>query len=243
MSEITRSENMPKTAMIMAAGFGKRMRPLTDIMPKPLVPVLGKALIDYSMDLLVESGVDEAVVNSHYLAEMLEGYLRQRKNTPHIIISREDGILETGGGINNALQLFDSEEFFVVNSDVICLSGKTPALLRLWQHWDGAKMDALLLLHKVEDAIGYDGAGDFFIETDGSLRRRLAGEKAPFVFTGVQVISRRLFTDSPEGAYSLNVLYNRNLARIGALVHDGNWLHVGSESELRQAETWLKKTA
>lgn len=239
MQGIDRPKNMPKDAMVMAAGFGKRMRPLTDNLPKPLVPVLGKPLIDYSLDLLAESGVEQAVVNSHYLAEMLEGYLQQRKVPPHIIISREDGILETGGGIKNALKLFDSEEFFVVNSDVVCISGKVPVLQRLWQNFDVANMDALLLLHKVENAVGYNGDGDFFIEEGGSLRRRLAGEKAPFVFTGVQIISRQLFADSPDGAFSLNVLYNRNLVRIGALVHDGNWLHVGSEQELKQAEKWL----
>lgn len=237
MPEVIRA--MPTTAMIMAAGFGKRMRPLTDTMPKPLVPVLGKPLIDYSLDLLAESGIKEAVVNSHYLAEILEGYLLQKKSPPHIIISREEGILETGGGIKNALKLFDSEEFFVVNGDVICISGKTPTLKCLWQNFDAAKMDALLLLHKVEEAVGYAGDGDFFIECDGALRRRLAAEKAPYVFTGVQVISRSLFADSPDGTFSLNVLYNKNLPRIGALVHDGNWLHVGSKPELKQAEIWL----
>lgn len=236
MPEITKP--MPKTAMIMAAGFGKRMRPLTDKLPKPLVPVLGKPLIDYSLDLLVESGISEAVVNSYYLAEMLEGYLLKKNPPPRIIISREEGILETGGGIKNAFKLFNSEEFFVVNSDVICISGKTPTLKRLWQNFDATKIDALLLLHKVEEAVGYNGQGDFFLEYDG-LRRRLPDEKAPYVFTGVQVISRRLFNDSPDGAFSLNILYNKDIKRIGALVHDGNWLHVGSEPELKQAESWL----
>lgn len=243
MQEIVRPENMPRAAMIMAAGFGKRMRPLTDNLPKPLVSVLQKPLIEYSLDLLAESGVEHAVVNSHYLAEILEEYLQQRKTQPLITISREEGILETGGGIKNALKLFDSEEFFVVNSDVICISGKIPALQRLWKNFDKEKMDALLLLHKVEDAVGYEGDGDFFIEDDGSLRRRLMSEKAPFVYTGVQIISRQLFNDSPDGAFSLNLLYNKNLKRIGALVHDGSWLHVGSEKELKQAEKWLAGTA
>jgi N-acetyl-alpha-D-muramate 1-phosphate uridylyltransferase len=234
MQEIVRPENMPRAAMIMAAGFGKRMRPLTDNLPKPLVSVLQKPLIEYSLDLLAESGVEHAVVNSHYLAEILEEYLQQRKTQPLITISREEGILETGGGIKNALKLFDSEEFFVVNSDVICISGKIPALQRLWKNFDKEKMDALLLLHKVEDAVGYEGDGDFFIENDGSLRRRLMNEKAPFVYTGVQIISRQLFNDSPDGAFSLNLLYNKNLK---------SWLHVGSEKELKQAEKWLAGTA
>ncbi len=232
---------MIKTAMVMAAGFGTRMRPLTEHLPKPLVQVLEKPLIDYSLDLLAKSGVEEAVVNSHYLAELLEAYLLERKTSPRIIISREDSVLETGGGIKNALQFFDYSPFFVVNSDVICIDGKIPVLRRLWQYWDDKKMDALLLLHRVKDAVGYAGNGDFFIGDDGELRRRADDEIAPFVFTGIQIISPRLFADSPSGAFSLNVLYNKNLARIGALVHDGNWLHVGSPQELAQAEDWLAK--
>ena len=129
----------------------------------------------------------------------------------------------------------------MVNSDIICIDGNIPALHRLWQYWDDTKMDALLLLHKVEDAVGYYGKGDFFMDTDGKLRRRTEDEIAPFVFTGVQVISRRLFEDSPEGAFSLNVLYNKNLARVAALIHDGSWLHVGSPEELAKAESWLNK--
>lgn len=232
---------MIKTAMVMAAGFGTRMRPLTEHLPKPLVQVLGKPLIDYSLDLLAKSGVEEAVVNSHYLAELLEAYLLERKSSPRIIISREDSVLETGGGIKNALQFFDYSPFFVVNSDVICIDGKIPALRRLWQYWDDEKMDALLLLHRVKDAVGYAGKGDFFIGDDGELRRRADDEIAPFVFTGIQIISPRLFADSLSGAFSLNVLYNKNLARVGVLIHDGNWLHVGSPQELAQAENWLAK--
>ncbi len=231
---------MIKKAMVMAAGFGTRMRPLTLQIPKPLVQVWGKPLIDYSLDFLADAGVEEAVVNSHYLAELLEAHLLKRTSKPKIIISRENNVLETGGGIKNALKLFDDTPFFVVNSDVICINGKTPALRRLWQAWDDAKMDALLLLHKVEDAVGYEGRGDFFVGDDGVLRRRSEQETAPLVFTGVQIIHPRLFTDSPDGAFSLNVLYNKNLVRVGAVVNDGAWLHVGDQDGLAQAEDWLK---
>lgn len=234
--------DMPQKAMVMAAGLGLRMRPLTEHIPKPLVHVVGKPLIDYSLDFLAQSGVTEAVVNSHYLAQLLEAHLLERKIPPEIHISHEDEVLETGGGIKNALPLLGNLPFFVLNSDVICIDGKTPALHRLAQAWDDKNMDALLLLHKVEDAVGYDGKGDFFIEDDGKLRRRAENGIAPYVFTGVQIIHPRLFADSSEGKFSLNVLYNKNLARIGALVHNGNWLHIGNPQELEKAEEWLVST-
>ncbi len=233
-------QGMPAIAMVMAAGFGTRMRPLTLSLPKPLIKVAGKPLIDHTLDLLAESGVEEAVVNSHYLAELLEGHLRERKSPPRIIISREDVVLETGGGIKNSLHILGGNPFFVLNSDVICINGKEPVLQRLSQNWDAAKMDALLLLHKVTDAVGYDGKGDFFIESDGGLRRRAENEIAPYVFTGIQIIHPRLFNDSPDGPFSLNVLYNKNLPRIGAIIHDGAWLHVGDQPGIDQAETWLR---
>lgn len=233
------SLDLPQKAMIMAAGLGLRMRPLTEHIPKPLVPVAGKPLIDYSLDLLAQSGIPEAVVNSHYLAQLLELHLHSRKAAPKIHISHEDVVLETGGGIKNALSMLGNSPFFVMNSDIIYVDGKVPALHRLAQAWDDEKMDALLLLNKVEDAVGYDGKGDFFIEDSGKLRRRAEDEAAPYVFTGVQIIHPRLFADSPDGKFSLNILYNKNLGRIGALVHDGNWLHIGSPQELAQAEQWL----
>jgi MurNAc alpha-1-phosphate uridylyltransferase len=232
-------QNFPVKAMVMAAGLGTRMRPLTNAIPKPLVKVAGKPLIDYTLDFLASSGIEEAVVNSHYLAEMLEAHVLARKYPPRIKISREIEVLETGGGIKKALNMFGHEAFFVLNSDVICIDGKTPALHRLWQYWDEANMDALLLLNKVETAIGYSGQGDFFLE-DGKLIRRAESETAPYVFTGIQLISPRLFNNSPDGKFSLNLLYNRDLSRIGAVVHDGNWLHIGSPSELSEAENWLK---
>ncbi len=225
----------------MAAGLGTRMRPLTDHMPKPLVPVMGRPLIDYTLDFLEDSGIEEVVVNSHYFAEMLERHVLARKGLPRVTVSREDIVLETGGGVKNALHLFGDEPFFVLNSDVICLDGKIPALHRLWQAWDDMKMDALMLLHKVEDAIGYNEQGNFFIEAGGKLRRRNDDETAPYVFTGIQIISSRLFNNSPEGKFSLNVLYNRDLGRIGHITHDGSWLHIGTPEELLQAENWLRK--
>jgi MurNAc alpha-1-phosphate uridylyltransferase len=232
--------NMPKAAMVMAAGFGTRMRPLTLQVPKPLVRVLGKPLIDYALDFLAQAGVMEVVVNSHYLPELLEAHLAARNILPHIRISREEVVLETGGGIKKALNSIGGNPFFVINSDVICINGNIPALHRLWQAWDDSSMDAILLLHRTENAIGYEGKGDFFISGDDKkLRRRLNDESAPFVFTGVQLLHPRLFDGAPEGAFSLNVLYNKNLGRVGAIVHDGVWLHVGDQQGLNQAENFL----
>jgi MurNAc alpha-1-phosphate uridylyltransferase len=232
---------MPEIAMVMAAGFGTRMRPLTLQLPKPLIEVNGKALIDHTLDLLAASGIKQAVVNSHYLAGILEEHLRKRGTPPRIIISREEELLETGGGIKKSLSLLGDSPFFALNSDVICIDGSKPLLQRLHDAWDEDRMDALLLLHKVSDAVGYEGKGDFFLQGDSVLRRRLSDEIAPYVFTGVQIISPRLFDNAPDGAFSLNVLYNKNLSRIQAIIHDGAWLHVGDVEGLKKAQTWFSR--
>ena len=230
--------NFPHTAMIMAAGLGTRMRPITNDLPKPLVRVAGKAHIDYALDFLEAEGVKNIVVNSHYLAEMLEAHLPE-----NVIISRETQVLETGGGIKNALPILGNEPFFVVNSDVICLDaqGKTPALKRLAENFDEQKMDVILLLHEVKKAIGYNGKGDFFINEDGTLRRRNENESSPLVFTGIQLIHPRLFANSPDGKFSLNLLYNKDLSQIGAIIHEGDWLHIGSPEERALAEKFLTR--
>jgi N-acetyl-alpha-D-muramate 1-phosphate uridylyltransferase len=234
---------MNRKCMVLAAGFGKRMQPFTASVPKPLVMVGGKTLIDRNLDWLAESGVNEAIVNTHHKAEMLEAHLAKRTR-PHISISREQEILETGGGIKNALPLIGSEPFFCINSDVICLDGEMPALQRLEQAWDSDQMDALLLIHPVREAIGFSGPGDFFLE-QGQLRRRLEEPTAPFVYTGIQMLHPRIFKNTPDGAFSLNLLYNRDmtdtgeLKRVCALVHDGAWLHVGDPEGVRLAEAEL----
>ncbi len=229
-------------AMVLAAGLGTRMRPLTEQMPKPLVPVGGKSLIDHTLDWLANAGITEVVVNSYYKAEMLEAHLAARSSLQHITISRETELLETGGGIKKALPLLGDAPFFIANSDVICLDGATPALHRLQAAWNDETMDALLLLHPVANAVGYDGKGDFFLEKDSSLRRRADGEVAPYVFTGVQLLHPRLFVGSPDGAFSLNVLFNRALEkpqRLKAIIHDGKWLHVGDVAGIHAAEAAL----
>lgn len=234
---------MNKKCMVLAAGFGKRMQPFTASVPKPLVMVGGKTLIDRNLDWLAASGIEVAIVNTHHKAEMLEEHLEKRQR-PHILISREQEILETGGGIKNALPLIGEEAFFCINSDVICLDGATPALKRLADAWDEHTMDALLLVHPVKNAVGFSGPGDFFLE-GGTLRRRLDEPTAPFVYTGIQLLHPRIFRDTPAGAFSLNLLYNREMSpngelkRVAALVHDGAWLHVGDPEGVRLAEAEL----
>ncbi len=224
--------------IILAAGLGTRMRPLTERIPKPLIEVAGKPLIDWAIDIAATAKLTSLVVNTSYKAEMIEEHMAYH-NTPTIIISREPSPLETGGGIANALPLLGEQPFFSMNSDTICIPGSKNPLLRLADAWDDTRMDALLLLHPIDLAIGYSGKGDFFIETDGFVKRRNEAERAPYVFTGVQLIHPRLFDEAPEGIFSMNVLYNRDLSRIHAIVHDGDWLHVGDVPGLAKAEAFL----
>lgn len=232
-------------AIVLAAGLGTRMRPLTDHAPKAMVQVGDKRLIDHVLDWIGDAGLSDAVVNTHYLAPILEAHLSTRTH-PRITLSHEEILLETGGGIFKALPLLGAQPFFSANSDTICLNGKTPALQRLYDVWDDAAMDALLLLHPVADAVGYDGAGDFHLRDDGALVRKRAGESAPYVFTGIQMIHPRLFADAPQHEpFSMNLLYNRGiqedgrLSRIKAIVHDGKWLHVGDPAAVALAEQYL----
>lgn len=239
------SMEYPHRAMLLAAGLGTRMRPLTNDTPKPMIAVNGRTLVDRVLDWMQQAGVRDVVVNTHYLAPKLEAHLARRK-TPHITISPEHSqLLETGGGIKKALKFLSGQPFFSANSDTLCIDGPAPALHRLAAAWDGSRMDALLLLHKVEQAVGYEGRGDFFLNADDTLRRREKDGAAPYVFTGVQLLHPRLFEGAPDGPFSMNLLYDRHrtesgsLPRICGLVHDGAWLHVGDPEGLRLAEAWL----
>lgn len=239
------SVNIPKHAIVLAAGLGKRMRPLTDTTPKPLIRVAGKPLIDWVLDYLSQSGVVEAVVNISYLGQQIEAHLASRSH-PRTQLSREEVPLETGGGIFKALPLLGVDSFISCNSDAICIDGALPVFERLAAAWDDTRMDALLLLHPVATASGYEGAGDFFLEPDGRVKRRRGDENAPYVFTGIQILHPRLFEACPDGAFSLNILYDRSrdaegvLHRVHAIVHDGAWLHVGDIAGLNSAETYLR---
>ncbi|HEX6840190.1 MAG TPA: nucleotidyltransferase family protein [Stellaceae bacterium] len=231
--------SVPQSGMVLAAGLGVRMRPITDRIPKPLVTLGGKALLDHALDRLSAAGVPRAVVNVHYKAEMITRHLEGRQQ-PAIALSVEDELLETGGGILKALPLLD-EVFYVVNADIFWLDGKVPALNRLAEAWDGEHLDALLLLQRTTSALGYEGLGDFIVDPLGGVRRRREREVAAHLFAGVQIVHRRLFDGEKPGKFSINRLWDRALAagRLAAIVHDGEWYHVGTPEALALAEARL----
>lgn len=233
-----------RKAMILAAGLGTRMRPITDTLPKPLVKVDGTALIDHLIQPLAEAGVTEIVVNVHHLADLMERHLSQRA-TPRILISDErGGLLDSGGGVKKALAHFGAEPFFILNADSFWIDGPHPNLARMQEAWDPAAMDMLLLVAPTPAATGYDGRGDFFMSADGVLARR--GEKlvAPFVYAGVIVTTAAMFADTPDGPFSLNLLFDRALAkgRLRGLRLDGHWLHVGTPEAIPLAEDKLRQS-
>lgn len=223
---------VPKSAMVLAAGLGTRMRPITDSVPKPLVEIGGRTLLDHAIDRLALAGVERVVVNLHYKAEMVEARLAARAH-PRIELSREDELLETGGGVLRALPLLD-DWFFVVNADVFWLDGRDAALVRLAAGCDPDRMDAVLLFQRTAGAIGYDGNGDYFLDPLGVPRRRGEREIAPFLFSGIQLLHRRLFDGVAERRFSLNRLYDRaeSAGRLHAVVHDGEWYHIGTPDGL-----------
>lgn len=227
-------------AMVLAAGRGERMRPVTDRVPKPLIEVRGKAMLDWALDYLAAAGIAEAVVNLYHLGDQIEAHARGRQR-PRITFSRETELLDTGGGVAAALAQLGPGAFFVLNGDVVWLDGLQPTLERLAQAWNEDEMDALLLLQPVTDAYGYDGPGDFAMDPVGRLRRRREREIAPFVFAGVQVLHPRLFDAAPEGAFSLNLLYDRAIEseRLWGLRHDGRWFHVGTPEAIQGADDAL----
>ncbi len=231
------SPPFPQTAMVLAAGKGTRMRPLTERFPKPLVEICGRTLLDNILDHLDRAGISKVVVNAHYLGEQIVAHLAAR-NSPVSETILEAELLETGGGVTNALPHLGDDPFYVVNGDVLWLDGKEPALKRLAAAWDGEKMDALLLLQPVTRAMCYDGAGDFMMDPLGLLRRRDQKEVAPYVFAGAQLLHPRLFKDVPQGPFSLNLVYDRAIesGRLYGIVHDGKWFHISTPEGLKEAE-------
>ena len=225
-------------AMVLAAGLGKRMRPLTDTLPKPLVPVAGKALIDHVLDKLADAGVTQAVVNVHHSADQIEAHVKGRAR-PRIVISDERGeLLDTGGGIVKALPHLGAAPFFHMNSDTVWIEGVTPNLSRLAAQFDAARMDILLLLASTATSIGYDGRGDFNMAPDGRLSRRPERQVAPFVYAGAAILNPAIFADAPAGAFSLNRLFDRaaDAGRLHGLRLDGTWMHVGTPEAIKAAE-------
>ena len=234
---------VPHTAMIMAAGLGKRMRPLTATRPKPLIKVGGKSLLDHVLERLRTAGVRKVVVNVHYLADALEAHLASRDHGLEVVISDErDLLLETGGGLVRAAPLIDSDPFLAINSDNLWVDGPADTLRLLASHWDDSKMDALLLLVPQARALNHKGMGDFHMDRAGRLRRRGKSHVAPFVFTGIQMISKRLLRDSPDGPFSTNLLWDRAIeeGRCFGAVHQGLWFDVGTPQSIGMTETALE---
>lgn len=231
-----------ETAMVMAAGVGKRMRPLTSTRPKPLVRVVGRPLIDHSFERIADAGIGHVVVNVHYLADALEAHLRGGDWPFDIDISDErKQLLETGGGLVRAQTMFRGDPVLCVNSDNIWTDGPVNAITLLANRWDDAAMDALLLVVPQARATGHGGRGDFHMDKVGRLSRRQAGKVAPFVYTGVQLFSKRLLRDAPAGAFSTNVLWDRAIAerRLFGLSHGGQWFDVGTPGAIPVVEAAL----
>ena len=230
--------------MVLAAGQGERMRPLTLSIPKPLVPLAGEPLIDHVLDRLARAGVETAIVNVHYLADPLEAHLRGRHGQlPEIRISDErDLLLDTGGGAKRALALLGPGPFFIHNSDSVWSDSVAPALPEMLRLWDLSRMDCLLLLAPLATSLGYNGKGDFAMAPDGRLSRRGERQVVPFAFAGVSLCNASLFDDSPEGPFSLNLLWDRALkrGRLYGLRLDGHWMHVGTPDALAEAESWFE---
>jgi N-acetyl-alpha-D-muramate 1-phosphate uridylyltransferase len=234
---------VPEVAMVLAAGLGKRMRPLTATRPKPLIEVAGRTLLDHSLDRLRAAGVRKAVVNVHYLADALEAHLDNRVRGIEIVVSDErPQLLETGGGVARALPLIEADPFLIVNSDNLWIDGPVDSLRLLASGWDDERMDALLLLVPLARAHCHKGQGDFHMSAAGALRRRRKGSVAPFVFTGVQIVSKRLFEGVlPAGPFSANLLWDRAIEarRCFGAVHQGLWFDVGAPANIKKAEEIL----
>lgn len=242
----TSQDSAVTKAFVLAAGLGKRMRPVTATLPKPLVEVAGRALLDHALDRAAEAGIAEAVVNVHWLADLIEGHLAKREGAPAIVVSDErEALLETGGGVKKALPLLGEGPFVVLNSDSFWLEGPSPNLSRLIEAWDGSRMDMLLLVAPTATSLGYEGAGDFVMDADGRLERRGERRVAPFIYAGVAVLTPELFADTPEGSFSLNLLFDRAIAngRLHGLRLDGQWLHVGTPEAIQAAEERVKLSA
>lgn len=230
------------TAMVMAAGLGKRMRPLTASQPKPMVRVAGRALIDHALDRMVDAGIARAVVNVHYLADALEAHLQARATLSTVISDERTQLLETGGGMVKAHAAgLLPDPFFCVNADSIWLDGPRNAFIDLSAHWDAGRMDALLLLVPHARARNFAGAGDFYMDPVGRLKRKLPGRVAPYIYTGIQIVSHRLLREAPTGPFSTNLLWDRAIEeeRLFGTVFTGEWLEVGEPAHVTTTEGYL----
>ena len=236
----------PSKSMILAAGRGKRMRPITATTPKPLIEVNGKALIDHGLDRLAAAGVSSCVVNVHYLADLVEVHVRRRQDMEILISDERRELLETGGGIKKALPLLGHEPFFQLNADTAYwIEGVKPNLEHMVDAWDETRMDALLLVAETVKSVGYSGRGDFELAKDGSLIRRPERSVTPFAYAGAAILHPRLFEGAPEGAFSMNLLFDKAIeeGRLFGVEMEGIWLHIGTPDAIRAAEYAVRDSA
>ena len=235
---------IPDTAMVLAAGYGKRLRPLTDTLPKPLIPVAGVPTLDRILGKLDEAGVSRAVVNAHHLADRIVSHVESRtQKTPEIHIVRESEALETGGVVRNALPELGPDPFFVINGDSVWLDGMSDTLHRFASGWNSETMDVCLLLYPIARVHGYKGMGDYIMDPLGKLERREERRVAPYVYMGVSILHPRVFADSPEGRFSLNEIYDRaeQAGRLHGMMHDGLWYHISTPTDLEMANQRFAK--
>jgi N-acetyl-alpha-D-muramate 1-phosphate uridylyltransferase len=233
----------PKTAMLLAAGLGMRMRPLTERTAKPLLPLGGRPLLDHALDRLVAAGIETVVVNAFWQRERVAAHLAEHwRHGPRIVLREETELLDTGGSVRVALDILGPDPFFIVNGDTFWLDGPTPTLQRLADAWDGARADAILLLERTFQVHGGRDMGDFGLDPLGHLRRPKWAEVAPYLYAGIQLASPALFAGAPEGRFGLNLLWDRAIAagRLAGVVHDGLWFHLSTPPDLAEAETNLQ---
>jgi MurNAc alpha-1-phosphate uridylyltransferase len=234
----------PRRGMVLAAGLGTRMRPLTDATAKPLLHVGGRSLLDRALDHLAEAGVERVVVNTHWHADAVRAALAGR-DRPEVVESREERLLDTGGAVVRALPLLGADPFYIVNGDAFWLDGARPALARLAEAFDPDTTDAVLLVHRAAQLPSYAGRGDFAVDPWGRVRRPEEREIVPYLYAGVQLAAPALFADVPAGPFSTNILWDRAIAadRLRAVVHDGVWLHLSTPEDLAEAEETLRVRA
>lgn len=243
--EVERPHENPKCAMILAAGLGRRMLPITQATPKPLVRVAGRPLIDYAISALVRVGVERIVVNVHHLADQIEAHVRDRKDAEFIISDERGKLLDSGGGVAHAISHFGNEPFYVLNADSFWVEGFRPNLEHMALQWDGERMDALLLLAGMANSIGYSGMGDFTMDPEGRLARRRERHTAPFAYAGAALLDPALFRDVPGEAFSLNLIFDRAMEheRLFGVRLDGMWFHVGTPESIPEAESAIARSA
>lgn len=241
----SKGRNMPDTAMILAAGLGTRMRPITETMPKPLVKVHGKTLVDHGLDALSSVGVKKTVVNVHHFPELMRDHLSQYKGTEIVVSDETDQLLDSGGGVKNALPHLGDRPFFLLNADSFWVEGYKPNLKHMADFWRDEDMDILLLLSGMATAIGYDAKGDFNMDADGRLTRREERTVAPFAYAGAAIFNPAIFADTPDGPFSLNTLFDRAIEEERLFGHrlEGMWLHVGTPDAIREAEEAIARSA